>query len=82
MDDYLLDDVSDEVLSRELPEYSRLEKKATVAVLIRIAAYDARKRYVPAGYPSMYAYCVEELHLSEDEALKRIQVARRPAWSI
>lgn len=76
MDDYLLDDVADDVLSRELPEYSAIEVKATVAVLARIAAYDARKLYVPAGYPSMFAYCLEMLHLSEDEAYKRIQAAR------
>lgn len=76
MNDYLLDDVGDDVLSRELPEYSAIEVKATAAVLARIAAYDARKLFVPAGYPSMYAYCLEALHLSEDEALKRIQIAR------
>jgi hypothetical protein len=32
--------------------------------------------YAPAGYPSMFKYCVDELHLSEDAAYKRIQVAR------
>jgi hypothetical protein len=37
---------------------------------------DERKLYLPAGYPSMYLYCVRELHLSEDAAAKRIQAAR------
>jgi hypothetical protein len=37
---------------------------------------DARRRYVPAGYPSLLACCVECLHLSNDAALKRIQAAR------
>src|SRR5262249_29946845 len=32
--------------------------------------------YLPAGYPSMFAYCVEELHFSEDAAYKRIQAGR------
>ena len=34
------------------------------------------KLYAPAGHPSMFAWCVEELHLSEDAACKRIQAAR------
>src|SRR5262249_27860289 len=35
-----------------------------------------RRLYAPAGYPSMFAYCVGWLHLSEDAAYKRIRVAR------
>jgi len=37
---------------------------------------NAPRLYVPAGYPSMHAYCVDALHLSEDAAYKRIQAAR------
>jgi hypothetical protein len=40
------------------------------------AEVDARRLYVPAGYPSMFEYCVAELRLSEDAAYKRIQAAR------
>src|SRR5439155_8332359 len=36
----------------------------------------ARRLYLPAAYPSMRAYCVHELHMSEDAAYKRIQTAR------
>src|SRR5439155_19275182 len=32
--------------------------------------------YLPATYPSMYAYCVGDLGRSEDAAYKRIQAAR------
>src|SRR5580765_1596033 len=45
-------------------------------MLAHIAEVDARKLYLPAGYPSMHAYCVQRLRLSEDAALKRIQAAR------
>ena len=45
-------------------------------LLARLAEIDARKLYVLAGYSSMYAYCVDELRLSEDEAKRRIQAAR------
>src|SRR5439155_26062502 len=45
-------------------------------ILAHIAEVDARRLYAPAGYPSMHAYCVGELRLSEDAASKRIQAAR------
>ena len=49
----------------------------TVAeMLAYLAEFDSRKLYLPAAYPSMFAYCVHELHLSEDAALKRIRAAR------
>src|SRR5262245_37726436 len=41
-----------------------------------IAEVERRRLYAPAGYPSMFAFCVGELHLSEDAAYKRIRVAR------
>jgi len=44
--------------------------------LSHLAEVDARKLYLPAAYPSMYAYCVGELAMSEDCACKRIRAAR------
>jgi 5-methylcytosine-specific restriction endonuclease McrA len=41
-----------------------------------IAEVERRRLYAPAGYPSMFTFCVGELHLPEDAAYKRIQVAR------
>src|SRR5439155_26562607 len=38
-----------------------------------------RRLYLPAGFPSMFLYCVHELHLWEDAAYKRTQAART-AW--
>src|SRR5207247_7878427 len=52
------------------------ERIKMAAVLALLAEVDARRLYLPAGFPSMYAYCVGELHLSEDAAYKRIQAAR------
>jgi hypothetical protein len=45
-------------------------------VLAHVAEVDARRLYLPAGYPSMYAYCVGELRLSEEAAFKRIRSGR------
>ena len=46
------------------------------ALLACMAEVDARKIYLPAGYPSMYAFCVHEYEMSEDSACKRIRAAR------
>ena len=47
-----------------------------VEMLAFIAVADERKLYLPAAYPSMFAYCVGELRFSEDETFKRTQAAR------
>jgi len=76
MRDYSLTHLSDAVLIRDLAALIAHDRVTTVAVLAHIAEVDARRLYVPAGYPSMHAYCVGELRLSEDAASKRIQAAR------
>lgn len=73
---FSLSHVSDADLLHDLATLVVKEQIATTELLARIAEVDARKLYLPAGYPSMYAYCVEGLHLSEDAAYKRIQAAR------
>jgi hypothetical protein len=52
------------------------DRVTTAELLAHIAEVDARKLYLPAAYPSIFAYCVQELHLSEDAASKRIKAAR------
>jgi len=73
---YSLRHVNDEVLLRDLASAVARERTATADVLAHIAEVDERRLFVPAGYPSMYLYCVQELRLSEDAAAKRIQAAR------
>jgi hypothetical protein len=68
--------LSNHGLSRALHLAVGSENTAIATVLDHIAEFDARKLYRPAAYPSMFAYCVGELHLSEDAAYKRIQAAR------
>lgn len=45
-------------------------------MLAHMAEAESRRLYIPAGYSSMHAYCVEELWMSEDAASERIQAAR------
>jgi 5-methylcytosine-specific restriction endonuclease McrA len=68
--------LSDAALVHDMKSLAAQECAAMADVLARIAEVDARRLYLPAGYPSMYAYCVGELPFSEDAAYKRIQAAR------
>ncbi|MEK7824716.1 MAG: hypothetical protein AAB290_06725 [Candidatus Eisenbacteria bacterium] len=76
MKTYSLSHLSDRVLLRDLAALVAQDRTTTAALLAHIAEVDARRLYLPAAYPSMYAYCVHELRLSEDAAFKRIQAAR------
>src|SRR5947199_3788844 len=73
---YSLCHVSDRDLLRDLASSVAEDRTTTTMLLARIAEVDARRLYVPAGFPSMYLYCVHELHLSEEAARKRIHAAR------
>jgi hypothetical protein len=76
MREYLLSHLDDAVVVRNLAALLAKDQTSTALLLAYIAELDARRLYVPAGYPSMFAYCTEELHLSEDAAYKRIAAAR------
>jgi len=73
---YSLTHLSDAVLCRELSTVAANENEATAELIAHIAEFDARKLYLPAAYPTMFAYCTGELGLSEDATAKRLQVAR------
>ena len=66
----------DDALLRQLSEVVTRDRATTAEMLALIAEVDERKLFLPAAYPSMYAYCVQELRLSEDSAYKRIRAAR------
>ena len=76
MNRFSLTHLSNEVLDRELPIKAARRKSATAEELAYIAEFDERKRFLPAAYESMLAYCVGELGLSRDEAKQRIHIAR------
>jgi hypothetical protein len=76
MHDFRLSHLSDAALLRDLAKLVVQDRATTASLLAHIAEIDARRLYVPAGYSSMHAYCVEKLRLSEDAAYKRIRAAR------
>src|SRR3990172_8801724 len=73
---YALSRLADSTLMSALATLVARDRATTAALLAHIAEVDERKLYLPAGYPSMYLYCVQELHLSEEAAFKRIHAAR------
>jgi len=68
--------LTDEALLRDFTALVAQDRRNTAALLSHIAEIDARHLYLQAGFESMRAYCVHALHLSEDAAAKRLQVAR------
>lgn len=73
---FSLTHLSDSTLLRDLSALVARDRVTTAELLAHIAEVDSRRLYLPAAYPSMYAYCVGELRLSEEAAFKRIHAAR------
>jgi 5-methylcytosine-specific restriction endonuclease McrA len=76
MPKYSLTQLPDHVLVRDLRSLVARERATTAELLAHLAEVDARRLYLPAGYTSMYQYCVGELRFSEDAAAKRIRALR------
>lgn len=76
MPNFSLQHLDDDALSRRLHTLVSRDRAITASLLAHIAEFDARKLYVPAGYSSMFVYCVEHLKLADDAAYLRIHVAR------
>jgi len=68
--------LSDGTLLSNLAARVSQERSTTADMLADIAEVEERRLYAPAGYSSMYAYCLEALNFSEDSACKRIRAAR------
>jgi len=68
--------LSNDALVQELEESVAQDCPHTAPQVALIAEVERRRLYAPAGYPSMYTYCVGELKLSEEAAYKRLRVAR------
>jgi hypothetical protein len=74
-----LDDVEDDALERGLVILVNRAGHNDARILAHLAEVEERRLHLLAAFPSMYAYCVGRLKLSEDEAYRRI-VCARLAW--
>lgn len=68
--------ITDAQLIRELNCLLQHERKSTVAFIRALEEFDRRRLYLGLGFCSLYGYCRERLHFSEDAAYTRIVVAR------
>ena len=60
----------------ELAGEEREEREVQVDFLLHLAVFDARRAYLEAGHSSLWAYCLEVLHLREGAAGRRIGAMR------
>lgn len=63
-------------LVAELSRLARGEREATVALILHLAEFDARRLYEGEGFSSLFKYCRAVLRLSEDAIYNRIEAAR------
>jgi len=66
MSRYSRSHLDNQALKQSLRARAGGERAATADFLADIAEFDARQLFVPAGYDSMYAFCLRELNLSEE----------------
>jgi 5-methylcytosine-specific restriction endonuclease McrA len=68
--------VADGDLIDRLRRLVRADHALSARLLVHLGEVDARGLYREYAYASMFAYCVDELHMSEAQAYLRIQAAR------
>jgi hypothetical protein len=68
--------LNDDALLLSLASVLRDSRRTEADLLEHIAEVDRRQLYMREACSSMFAYCVERLHLSEPEAALRIHAAR------
>jgi hypothetical protein len=68
--------LSDLELIAEVARLARLQRDATARLVAHLVELEARNLALAAGFPSLFDYCREVLHLSEGETSNRIMAAR------
>ena len=71
-----LSDLSDRDLLAHIHLAAQAERRATAHLVALLIELDSRRLYLGEGFPSLFAYCTDALHLSEPAAYNRIEVAR------
>ena len=75
MQSHLVSELADHVLIRDAVALVAVGRSNTAALLVHLAEIEARRLYAAEHYPSMFAWCVGELHLSRDAAYRRLRAA-------
>lgn len=68
--------LSNDELAAAVTRLAGNERTATAQLIASLAEFDRRRLYLDHGFKSLYAYCLDVLHLSEHAAYGRIEAAR------
>ena len=68
--------LSDEALLEGLSRVVVSGRRMLAELLAHLCEVESRRLHLDSGYPSMFAYCTARFGFSEDEAYRRIEVAR------
>src|SRR5918994_7850573 len=71
-----LTSLTDSQLLARVKTLADRERQSTALLIAALTELDARRLYLGEGFPSLFAYCTQSLHLSEDAAYNRIRAAR------
>jgi hypothetical protein len=71
-----LDELPDARLLASLDALVSSQRTCMADIVAHLAELDTRSAVLARGYPSLFQYCIEHLHFSEDEACRRIEAAR------
>jgi len=71
-----LSSLSNEELIRSLKSLVGDERGVVVAVLKHLTEFEHRRLAESESFPSLFEYCVRELHYAQGEAFRRIRAAR------
>ena len=68
--------LSDDQLLSSVKNLAAAERQATAQLIAALAELDRRRLFLGQGFPSLFAYCTQALHLSEHAAYGRIEAVR------
>jgi hypothetical protein len=71
-----LSTLTDDTLLESLHALVGSHQRVTADLIAHLSEVDARRLHADKGFSSLFAYCVERLGFSEDEACRRIDAAR------
>jgi hypothetical protein len=68
--------LSDNELIAEIPKIVGSERASTATLIAHLAEFEARDLHLALGYSSLFVYCQEALHYTEEESYLRMSAAR------
>ncbi len=68
--------LSDSALVDAARDALRRESQCTARLLVFLADIEERQLHLQRGFPSMYAFCADQLDLLDGKAYRRIEAAR------